>query len=325
MRSDVSEQVGRCLWALVNRIHVGACVCAAVSSDHLSLAGGVLISMTFPAKELLEYGSMSCSCMRDIDAQFRSSRCDVTDEDDKFNQWTLLVTESELQVGVRYLAAYLNKVFANTEEEILFVGILNGAFVFLGDLVKLLTFRYSTAFVQASSYCDMEQASQVKTSALGTPTGENRHIVIVDELFDNGATMHAIKGNMLANGADKDHILTLTLMQKDKQRPEEYGVPDVTAFPAIPDVWLVGYGLDHHGRCRGWPHLYGVMKQAGQAATSADAMLTWPAHDPGTKEYIAAEHALRRFRTAFGCVVDDLVSRTRSLVEETRKVKECNP
>merc|ERR1719383_1700006 len=141
--------------------------------------------------------------------------------------------------------------------------------MFMSDLCRALSRPYSVYFVEASSYKDgREQAAGVHISAeipsakfMDAVTHAPHKIVLIDELLDNGKTMHEMKQRFLS-GLAKTHtendILTVCLMSK--KRPREWPEADITGIPDLPDLWLVGYGLDDRGTKRGWTELFAMPK-----------------------------------------------------------------
>jgi len=180
--------------------------------------------------------------------------------------YRLIATREEIEAGVRIVAHRIETWCKG--ERIMLVGILKGAFMFLSDLCKALTRPYSVYFVEASSYKDartqggFEIASPIsKEKFSDATTKEPKKIVLVDELLDNGKTMHDMKQHFLQTLADthsEKDILTVCLFSK--QRAREHPEADITGIPGLPDLWLVGYGLDDRGTKRGWTELMAVPK-----------------------------------------------------------------
>jgi hypoxanthine-guanine phosphoribosyltransferase len=128
---------------------------------------------------------------------------------------------------------------------------------------------YSVYFVEASSYGDERSqkggvsiSSDIPTSKFHDSISKRPHkIVLIDELLDNGKTMEEMKQHLLkrlsATHTDND-ILTTCLFSKKRDRT--YPEADVTGIPDLPDLWLVGYGLDDRGTKRGWTELFAIPK-----------------------------------------------------------------
>mmetsp|Transcript_12799 Transcript_12799/g.40152 ORF Transcript_12799/g.40152 Transcript_12799/m.40152 type:complete len:482 (-) Transcript_12799:75-1520(-) len=181
--------------------------------------------------------------------------------------YRLILTQEELEAGVRIVARRLETWCKG--ERIVLVGILSGAFMFLSDLCRALTRPYSVYFVEASSYRDQRKASggveisaDLPASKFCDATSKAPHkVVLVDELLDNGHTMQEMKRTFLAKLApthsEKD-VLTVCLLSKKRER----GAPeaDITGIPDLPDLWLVGYGLDDRRTKRGWTELFAIPK-----------------------------------------------------------------
>merc|ERR1712118_443596 len=86
-------------------------------------------------------------------------------------------------------------------------------------------------------------------------------IVLIDELLDNGKTMAEMKQHFLNNLSathTENDILTVCLFSKQRER--SWPEADITGIPNLPDLWLVGYGLDDRGTKRGWTELFAMPK-----------------------------------------------------------------
>lgn len=140
--------------------------------------------------------------------------------------------------------------------------------MFLSDLCKNMSRPYSVYFVEASSYKDgktqgaMSVSTDISSSKFVDSVTKKPHkIVLVDELLDNGATMQEMKVHFLEKlkGTHTENdVLTVCLFSKE--RPRTYPEADITGIPDLPDLWLVGYGLDDRGTKRGWTELFATPK-----------------------------------------------------------------
>mmetsp|Transcript_50981 Transcript_50981/g.119168 ORF Transcript_50981/g.119168 Transcript_50981/m.119168 type:complete len:474 (-) Transcript_50981:63-1484(-) len=180
--------------------------------------------------------------------------------------YLLILTREEIEAGVR-IVAHRIETWAKGERVVL-VGILKGAFMFLSDLCRALVRPYSVFFVEASSYrSEREQGGLQITAELSDQkffdaTSRKPHkIVLLDELLDNGKTMHDMKQcflSQLKGTHTEDDILTCCLFSK--QRGRDWPLADITGIVDLPDLWLVGYGLDDRGTKRGWTELFAMPK-----------------------------------------------------------------
>lgn len=181
--------------------------------------------------------------------------------------YKLILTKEELDAGVRIVARRIETW--SKGERIILVGILKGAFMFMSDLCRCLSRPYSVYFVEASSYKEgrvqgqgVEISADLASAKFCDATTKKPHkVVIVDELLDNGKTMWDMKQHFLhslkATHQEND-ILTVCLMSK--QRSRDCPEADITGIPDLPDLWLVGYGLDDRGTKRGWTELFAIPK-----------------------------------------------------------------
>eukprot|EP00929_Paragymnodinium_shiwhaense_P083659 TRINITY_DN4465_c0_g1_i1.p1 TRINITY_DN4465_c0_g1~~TRINITY_DN4465_c0_g1_i1.p1 ORF type:complete len:482 (-),score=141.18 TRINITY_DN4465_c0_g1_i1:504-1949(-) len=181
-------------------------------------------------------------------------------------RYKLILAREEIEACVK-MVAHRVETWAKGERIIL-VGILKGAFMFMSDLCRALVRPYSVYFVEASSYKDgktqgnMEISATLSASKFMDATSKKPHkIVLIDELLDNGKTMQDMKMYFLKM-LDKTHtekdIVTCCLFSKKRER--QWPEADITGIPNLPDLWLVGYGLDDRGTKRGWTDLFAMPK-----------------------------------------------------------------
>jgi len=179
----------------------------------------------------------------------------------------LILTSEEIQAGVRVVAHRIETWCKG--ERIILVGILKGAFMLMSDLCRVMTRPYSVYFVEASSYKEGRTQGDltmcgpdiVPSKFMDSTTKRPHKIVLIDELLDNGKTMQDMKLHFLDKLKDshtENDILTGCLFSKERAR--ECPEADVTGIPNLPDLWLVGYGLDDRGTKRGWTELFAVPK-----------------------------------------------------------------
>jgi len=182
--------------------------------------------------------------------------------------YRLILTHEEIDAGVRIVSRRVETW--SKGERIVLIGILKGAFMFMSDLCRTLMRPYSVYFVEASSYGDEREqkkggvsiASDIPASKFYDSITKRPHkIVLCDELLDNGKTMEEMKQHLLkrlsATHTDAD-ILTTALFSKRRDRT--YPEADVTGITDLPDLWLVGYGLDDRGTKRGWTEVFAIPK-----------------------------------------------------------------
>ena len=190
----------------------------------------------------------------------------------RFPQWKEILTEKQIQDGVQECANNLNQRFKCCKEKIVLVGILKGVLLFMSDLTLLLEFEHSWYFLDLSSYKNSQTRGKTEISTHICPEKfQDVHVIIIDELFDKGETLHDAKEAIISKGqVPPERIVTCTLFVKDKE--VKFPFPDFFAITLV-DVWVVGYGLDHLGEYRNLKNLYAVPKSAGMEKTRGDLII----------------------------------------------------
>jgi len=148
------------------------------------------------------------------------------------------------------IAARINRDYAG--EEILLVGVLKGAMIFLADLCRKLEVPLIIDFIIVSSYGQEASTSGVVLLRKDIDADiEGRHVIIVEDIIDTGVTLTYLKNVFEARGPASLKICTA--FDKPSRRTVEL-VPDYCGIP-IPDKFVVGYGLDYAGMFRHLPDL----------------------------------------------------------------------
>ncbi len=121
----------------------------------------------------------------------------------------VLVTEEEIQKRVAFLASEMNALYSDADPPIL-VCILKGAFMFLADLTRKLTFRHELDFMEISSYGKGTSSTGVVRILLDLASNiEGRHVVIVEDIVDTGQTLDYILRNFAARNPASVRVATL--------------------------------------------------------------------------------------------------------------------
>jgi hypoxanthine phosphoribosyltransferase len=162
----------------------------------------------------------------------------------------ILVPEEEIQDHVRQLAGRISADYAGVDCLYL-VGVLKGAFIFLADLTRCLTVPHLVDFIAVSSYGRAgASAGAVRlVMDLREPIA-GRHVLLVEDIVDSGQTLSYLIETL--KGRQPASLRTCVLVRK---RREQAGMPvDYLGFD-IPDVWVVGYGLDYADTHRTLPYI----------------------------------------------------------------------
>ena len=163
---------------------------------------------------------------------------------------TLFSTE-EIGVRVRDLAREISKDYQG--QELILVGILKGAFVFLADLARCLTIPVRFDFISCSSYGSATRTSGVVRFQKDLDSDvEGRHILLVEDIIDTGLTLSYLLRNLEARGPASLEICSL-LNKKHVDGKVDLAIK-YEGF-SIPDVFVVGYGMDYAENYRNLPYV----------------------------------------------------------------------
>ncbi|MBM7867386.1 hypoxanthine phosphoribosyltransferase [Heliobacterium gestii] len=160
----------------------------------------------------------------------------------------VLVSEAAIQAKVRELGEQLSTDYAG--KDLLVVGILKGALVFMADLIRAIRIPIEIDFMAVSSYGQGTKSSgAVRIMKDLDRAIENRHILIVEDIVDTGLTLNYLVDNLKSRGAAS--VKVCTILDKPSRRKTPVA-PDYNGF-TIPDEFVIGYGLDYAEQYRHIP------------------------------------------------------------------------
>lgn len=162
----------------------------------------------------------------------------------------VLIDEDHIQARVEDLAAQISAEYQD-KGEIVLVGILKGAFIFLADLARQLTIPRRIEFMALSSYNEGSESGEVRLEMDLRHQIEGKHVLIVEDIIDSGQTLRYLVDLLKARGPAS--VKTCALVRKQRQDNADAPV-DYLGFD-IPDVWTVGYGLDYEEQHRTLPYI----------------------------------------------------------------------
>jgi hypoxanthine phosphoribosyltransferase len=166
----------------------------------------------------------------------------------------VLISSEQIQTRVRELAADIDRDFAG--RHVLLVGVLKGAFVLMADLARYLTIPVEFDFMAVSSYGSATQTSGVVRILKDLDREiSDKHVIVVEDIVDSGLTLQYLLRNLSARKPASLDVLAL-LSKPDQTRVE---LPIRYHGFAVPNVFVVGYGLDYDERYRNLPYV-GTLK-----------------------------------------------------------------
>jgi hypoxanthine phosphoribosyltransferase len=162
----------------------------------------------------------------------------------------VLITAEELETRVGELGRAIARDYANDNPVL--VGVLKGAVVFMADLIRRIPIEMTTDFMALSSYgAGTRSSGVVKLAADLSMPIEDRHVILVEDIIDTGRTVSYLKRNLETRHPRS--VRLCALLDKIERREVEIDI-DYLGF-TIPNVFVIGYGLDHAGLFRNLPHI----------------------------------------------------------------------
>ena len=169
----------------------------------------------------------------------------------------ILYEREELNVRVRELAAEITADYQPLDiDELVVIGILRGSVLFMGDLIRAIELPVTIDYMALSSYTRGTRTSgTVRILKDVSESIANKHVLVVEDIVDTGLTLNCLS-DILAARKPKS-LKICTLLDKPSRRLSPVQV-DYIGF-AVPDKFVVGYGLDYDGHYRHLPYI-GVLK-----------------------------------------------------------------
>lgn len=161
-----------------------------------------------------------------------------------------LIAADEIQSAVVKLAAEVEAAYRG--KPLTIVGVLTGSLMLLADLVRRIDLPLRVGLIQASSYRGTATSPGVlEVNASLTPDLAGRHVLLVDDIYDTGKTLAALVDRLTRE--EVASLRSAVLLWKGGRQEADL-VPDYHCFK-IPDVFVVGYGLDHDDEYRNLPYV----------------------------------------------------------------------
>jgi hypoxanthine phosphoribosyltransferase len=161
-----------------------------------------------------------------------------------------LITEKAILERIDELARQINGDLAG--KEVVFLGILNGAFLFAADLFRRIDFQARISFIKLASYQGTISQGSIKELIGWNEDIKNKIIVVIEDIVDTGNTLERIVDELVIRKASEIRIVAL--LYKPGAYKKDIHL-DYVGFE-IPNDFVVGYGLDYDGFGRNLPSVY---------------------------------------------------------------------
>ena len=169
-------------------------------------------------------------------------------------EFSLFIPADKIQAKVQAIADRIN--IDLKDEDVIFIGVLNGAFMFASDLLRKINFNVQVSFVKLASYLGTSSNGKVKRLIWINETLKDKTVVIIEDIIDTGNTLESIINQL--KGFRPRQIYVAALLLKTEVYTRDIKL-DYVGFNIPPD-FVVGYGLDYQGYGRHLRNIYTLSK-----------------------------------------------------------------
>ncbi len=166
----------------------------------------------------------------------------------------LFIPEEKIQKEVTRIAREMNRELAHKDP--IFLGILDGAFMFASDLYKQLSFPCQITFLKLASYSGTKSTGTVKQLIGINLDLKDRVVVVLEDIVDTGVTLETIIRQL--SGYQPEEIRVATFLHKPDATIREVKLDYVGM--EIPNDFILGYGLDYDGYGRNFKEIYQLVQ-----------------------------------------------------------------
>ena len=162
----------------------------------------------------------------------------------------LFISQQEIAERVKTIGGQISQKYKGKKP--LFIGVLNGSFMFIADLLRYCNVECEVVFVRLSSYKGTQSTGKVETVYGLEMSVEERHIIVVEDIVDSGRTLHYFLDYLKQQNPFSVELAALLYKPEAVQFTVEL---DYIGFQ-VPEKFVVGYGLDYDGLCRNLADIY---------------------------------------------------------------------
>jgi hypoxanthine phosphoribosyltransferase len=176
---------------------------------------------------------------------------EITVNGRKFRKY---IDEKKIEEAINGLAERINRDLAG-DEDVVFIGILNGAFLFAADLFRKVNLNARISFLKLASYEGTSSSGKIRDLIGWNEDVQGKRVVVIEDIVDTGNTLELVVGGLKIRKAKE--VLVATLLFKPGAYTKDTK-PDYVGFE-IPNDFVVGYGLDFDGYGRNLPAIYTII------------------------------------------------------------------
>lgn len=168
----------------------------------------------------------------------------------------LSIPYEELNKAIQKVADQINEDYKDIDKP-LFLGVLNGAFMFMSELMQKINFPCELSFVKLASYVGTSSTGKVQELIGLRNNVEGRHLIIVEDVVDTGESMEHLLRSL--SGHKPASVTIATLLFKPTKFTKDYEVK--YRAMDIPDDFIVGFGLDYDELGRNLKDIYTIVNE----------------------------------------------------------------
>jgi hypoxanthine phosphoribosyltransferase len=167
----------------------------------------------------------------------------------------LIRTADEVQDAVRRVAHSINATLADRHPLVL--SVMGGAVVFTGQLLPMLDFPLDFDYLHVSRYGNEKQGGELHWKVAPRENVRGKVVLVVDDILDEGETLHAIKQRVMELGATRFYSAVFADKENGKEKPIR---ADFVGME-LPNRFVFGYGMDIRGAWRNLPAIYALKEK----------------------------------------------------------------
>jgi hypoxanthine phosphoribosyltransferase len=168
----------------------------------------------------------------------------------KDKEFVLMIPADKIQSRVKSIAQEINNNYNGKQP--LFLGVLNGAFLFMADLFKNINLQCEISFIKVTSYSGTSSSGQIKNLIGLKENISGRDVIVVEDIVDTGDTMKYLLDELKKQNPASVKLATILFKPAALRQDVK---PDYVGFE-IPPSFVVGYGLDYDGFGRNLNDIY---------------------------------------------------------------------
>lgn len=169
-------------------------------------------------------------------------------------EFEVSINSNNIQEAINKMALKINSELA--KKDVVFIGILNGSFMFASDLFRKIEFNCKITFVKVASYQGTSSSGVIKSLIGINENIKGKTVVVLEDIIDTGETLENIICQL--KGFEPEEIKIATFLFKPLAFKKSFKIDYIGI--EVPNDFIVGYGLDYNGIGRNYPEIYSLVK-----------------------------------------------------------------